>query len=418
VTILRASVSNGEAAVVEHQGSDGGGPLAGIRVVEFAGIGPGPMCAMLLADMGAKVLRIDRLEPSGLGLEKPTRFDVLNRGRRSAAINLKTADGVALARDVVANADVLIEGFRPGTMERIGLGPDDCFKCNERLVYGRVTGWGQDGPLAHAAGHDLNYIALNGTLDCIGRDGAPPTPPLNLVGDFGGGALFLAFGVTCALIEAKGSGRGQVVDAAMIDGAAILTSPFFGLRQAGLFTAERGTNLLDSGAPHYEVYRCADGRFVSVAPIERKFRAVLLDRLGIDAAAWPDFEDRSQWPRIKAMLADVFATRTRAQWCELLEGTDACFAPVLSLDEAPDHPHNRARGTFITVDGLRQPAPAPRFSRTKPRRPQPAEAPGASTHAALLDWGIDQKRVEQLARSGVIASTDIPEADIVRCETH
>jgi alpha-methylacyl-CoA racemase len=404
--------------VAEHQASAGSGPLAGVRVVEFAGIGPGPMCGMLLADMGAKVLRIDRLEPSGLGLEKPTRFDVLNRGRRSAAIDLKTADGVALARDVVADADVLIEGFRPGTMERIGLGPDDCFKRNERLVYGRVTGWGQDGPLARAAGHDLNYIALNGTLDCIGRDGAPPTPPLNLVGDFGGGALFLAFGVTCALIEAQRSGRGQVVDAAMIDGAAILTSAFFGLRQAGLFTAERGTNLLDSGAPHYEVYRCADGRFVSVAPIERKFRAVLLGRLGIDAATWPDFEDRSQWPRIKSMLAQVFAKRTRAQWCELLEGTDACFAPVLSLDEAPDHPHNRARDTFITVDGLRQPAPAPRFSRTKPRPPQPPEVPGASTHAALLDWGIDRARVERLARSRVIANAAVSDGDVVRGEAH
>jgi alpha-methylacyl-CoA racemase len=402
--------------VAEHQASAGSGPLAGVRVVEFAGIGPGPMCGMLLADMGAKVLRIDRLEPSGLGLEKPTRFDVLNRGRRSAAIDLKTGDGVALAHDVVADADVLIEGFRPGTMERIGLGPDDCFKRNERLVYGRVTGWGQDGPLARAAGHDLNYIALNGTLDCIGRDGAPPTPPLNLVGDFGGGALFLAFGVTCALIEAKRSGRGQVVDAAMIDGAAILTSAFFGLRQAGLFTAERGTNLLDSGAPHYEVYRCADGRFISVAPIERKFRAVLLDRLGIDAAIWPDFEDRGQWPRIKSMLAEVFATRTQAQWCELLEGTDACFAPVLSLDEAPDHPHNRARDTFITVDGLRQPAPAPRFSRTKPGLPQPPEAPGVSTHAALLDWGIDQERVERLARSRVIANADVSDDGIVTGE--
>jgi alpha-methylacyl-CoA racemase len=382
-----------------------GGPLAGVRAVEFAGIGPGPMCGMLLSDMGAQVLRIDRIEPSGLGLEKPPRFDVLNRGRRSAAIDLKTVDGVALALDVVAHADVLIEGFRPGTMERIGLGPDDCFKRNERLVYGRVTGWGQDGPLARAAGHDLNYIALNGTLDCIGRAGAAPTPPLNLVGDFGGGALFLAFGVTCALIEAQRSGRGQVVDAAMIDGAAVLTSAFFGLRQAGLFAKERGTNLLDSGAPHYEVYRCADGRFVSVAPIERKFRRVLLDRLGIDAATWPDFEDRSEWQRTKSMLADVFATRTRAQWCELLEGTDACFAPVLSLDEAPDHPHNQARDTFITVDGLCQPAPAPRFSRTRPSRPRPPEAPGASTHAVLADWGIDRERIERLARTGVIART-------------
>ena len=389
------------------EADNGGGPLAGVRVVEFAGIGPGPMCGMLLADMGAQVLRIDRIEPSGLGLDRPTRFDVLNRGRRSAAIDLKTADGVALALDVVATADVLIEGFRPGTMERIGLGPDDCFKRNARLVYGRVTGWGQDGPLARAAGHDLNYIALNGTLDCIGRAGTPPTPPLNLVGDFGGGALFLAFGVTCAFIETQRSGRGQVVDAAMIDGAAVLTSAFFALRQAGLFAAERGTNLVDSGAPHYEVYRCADGRFVSVAPIERKFRQVLLDRLGIDAATCPDFEDKTQWPRAKAMLADVFATRTRAQWCELLEGTDACFAPVLSLDEAPDHPHNRARDTFITVHGLCQPAPAPRFSRTKPPRPQPPEAAGASTHAALADWGIDRERIERLTRSRVIANTDI-----------
>lgn len=393
--------------MAEEGDGNRGGPLAGIRVVEFAGIGPGPMCGMLLADMGAEVLRIDRLAPSGLGVEKPTRFDVLNRGKHSAAIDLKSADGVALALDLVANADALIEGFRPGTMERIGLGPDVCLARNPLLVYGRVTGWGQTGPLARAAGHDLNYIALSGVLDCIGRAGAPPTPPLNLVGDFGGGALFLAFGVACALLEARRSGHGQVVDAAMIDGSAALMAPFFGLRQCGLFGGARGENLLDSGAPHYEVYRCADGRFISVAAIEDKFRRVLFDRIGIDAVTFPDLDDPTQWPSAKALLTDIFATRTRAQWCELLEGTDACFAPVLTLDEAPDHAHNRMRNTFINVDGIRQPAPAPRFGRTKPALPAPPAEPRAQTAAALRHWGLRRDRIEQLADSGVIPTTEI-----------
>ena len=378
------------------------GPLAGYRVLEFAGIGPAPMAAMLLADMGATVLRIDRPAESHLGVPRPERFNLSHRGRPSAAFDLKQPEAVELMLDLVEKADALIEGFRPGTMERLGLGPDVCLARNPRLVYGRMTGWGQEGPLAKVAGHDLNYIALTGALHAIGRAGQPPTPPLNLVGDFGGGALYLAFGVVCALLEAQKSDKGQVVDAAMIDGAASLMVYFFGLHAAGLYSDRRGENILDSGAPFYEVYACADGEYISIAPIEGKFRSELYRRIGLDEARLPPAFDRESWPAVKQEIAARIATKTRAEWCELLEGTDACFAPVLSMAEAPSHPHHRARGTFVEIDGVVQPAPAPRFSRTRPALPTPPEPGGRSTEVALKDWGIPAERISRLLVSGAI----------------
>lgn len=381
------------------------GPLAGYRILEFAGIGPGPFAAMLLADMGATVLRLDRPAPAeDLGIERPERFNLLNRGRRSAAVDLKRPDGVALALDLVGRADALIEGFRPGTMERLGLGPEVCLARNPRLVYGRMTGWGQDGPLAKAAGHDLNYIALAGALHAIGRAGQKPTPPLNLVGDYGGGALYLAFGLVCALLEAKGSGRGQVVDAAMVDGAASLMTPFYGLVASGTHDRPRGENQLDSGAAWYEVYECADGRWLSVAPIERRFRREFFRLIGLDAAA-PDGDDPADGPELKRLIAARIAEKPLAEWCAVLEGTDACAAPVLSLAEAPSHPHARARGSFVEIDGILQPAPAPRFSRTMPATPAPPEPAGAGTEEALREWGIDAEKVVRLRSAGVIGRT-------------
>lgn len=389
------------------------GPLHGVSVVEFASIGPGPMCAMLLADMGARVVRLDRPAEAGLGVPRPDRFDLLNRGRRSVAVDLKHPEGIAVALDLVAAADALVEGFRPGTMERLGLGPEPCLARNPRLVYGRMTGWGQEGPLARAAGHDLNYIALTGALHAIGRAGQPPTPPLNLAGDYGGGALYLAFGIVCGLLEARRSGRGQIVDAAMIDGAASLMTSFFGLHAAGLYSDRRGENILDSGAPFYDVYACSDGRYLSVAPIEAKFRAEFYRRIGVDSAALPDAalpdaEDRANWPAIKQVIAARLATKPAAEWCSLLERTDACVAPVLSMAEAPQHPHHRARATFVEIDGVVQPAPAPRFSRTKPDLPTPPEPAGHSTETALAEWGIAPARIARLRETGVIGRRGEP----------
>jgi len=371
------------------------GPLAGLRIVEFAGIGPGPMAAMLFADLGASVIRVDRLTPGGLGIAVPTRFDLITRGRPCVTVDLKHPDGLALTADLVAAADGLIEGFRPGTMERLGLGPEEMLARNPRLVYGRITGWGQSGPLAQAAGHDLNYLALSGALAAIGRAGAKPTPPLNLAADFGGGALYLAFGMACAMIEAQRSGKGQVVDAAMTEGAASLMTLFYGLHAAGLHSLKRGENLLDSGSAIYDVYECADGRFVAIAPIEHKFRQVLFERLGLAFTA-------DDGPALKQKLEVLFKTRTRDDWCALLEGTDACFAPVLTMAEAPFHPHNIARGTFIEVDGVVQPGPAPRFERTPAGIPTPPQAPGAGTRAALIDWGIPANRIDHLLAAGVL----------------
>jgi len=379
------------------------GPLAGIRIVEFAGIGPAPMAAMLFADLGANVIRIDRLAPSGLGIGMPTRFGLLSRGRPSVAIDLKHKDGIALAADLIDEADALIEGFRPGTMERLGLGPKEALARNPRLVYGRMTGWGQSGPLAQAAGHDLNYLALTGALAAIGRAGSKPTPPLNLAADFGGGALYLAFGLACAMVEAQQSGRGQIVDAAMTEGAASLMTAFYGMYAAGLHKLERGTNLLDSGSAIYEVYECADGRFISIAPIELKFREVLFERLGLPYTT-------DDGPTVRSQLETLFKTRSRDEWCALLEGTDACFAPVLTIAEAPHHPHNVARGSFVEVEGVVQPGPAPRFSRTPAGRPTPPRGLGEGSRSALADWGIAREKIDALFSRGVLGEPKTQDA--------
>jgi alpha-methylacyl-CoA racemase len=373
------------------------GPLAGIRVVELAGIGPGPFAAMLLADLGAEVLRVDRPAAS-----RPAWPTVLARGRRSVVVDLKHPDGAAVVLDLVASADALVEGFRPGVVERLGIGPDACLARNPRLVYGRVTGWGQEGPWRLAAGHDIDYVALAGALHPIGQAGGPPVPPLNLVGDFGGGGMLLALGVVAALLEAGRSGRGQVVDAAMVDGAALLTTQFHELLAAGLWREERGANLLDGGAPFYGVYQTADGRHLAVGALEPQFFAELLRRLGLDAGDLPDQLDRDGWPLLRERLAELFRTRTRDQWCELLAGSDACVAPVLDLGEAPAHPHNRARGTFVDVGGVVQPAPAPRFSHTPPDPPAPPATPGEHTDQALADWGITPEEVARLRAAGAI----------------
>ena len=380
------------------------GPLEGVRVIELAGIGPGPFCAMLLADLGADVVRIDR--PAGGGAARDgERLDLLGRGRRSVVVDLKHPRGPEVVLDLVAVADVLIEGFRPGVAERLGIGPAACLARNPRLVYGRMTGWGQGGPLRDAAGHDIAYIALAGALYPIGSAGGPPVPPLNLVGDFGGGGLLLAFGVACALLEAQRSGRGQVIDAAIVDGAALLTTMFHELAANGLWSDRRGGNLLDGGAPFYGVYETADGEHVAVGALEPRFYAELLNRLGLDPERdkLPDQMDRARWPELRERLAAAFKTRTRAEWSALLEGSDACAAPVLSLTEAPAHPHNRARGTFIQVGGTVQPAPAPRFSRTQPAPPTPPPAPGEHTDQVLTEWGIAPAAVAALRASGAIA---------------
>lgn len=376
------------------------GPLRDLRVIEIASLGPGPFCAMMLADMGADVLRIDR--PPGHSRARDPRIDLMNRGRRSVAVDLKHADGTATVLRLVEQADVLIEGFRPGTMERLGLGPDTCLTRNPRLIYGRMTGWGQSGPLARAAGHDINYIALSGALHAIGPRDGPPVVPLNLVGDLGGGGMYLAFGILCAVLEARRSGTGQVVDAAMVDGAASLATMFFGLRAAGLWNDSRGTNALDGGAPFYGTYETADGRHVAIGPIEPQFYDELIERLGLAPTDLPPRHERAAWPALHDKLAAVFRTRTRDEWCCLLEGTDACFAPVLSLAEAPLHPHNRDRGTFVEIDGVTQPAPAPRFNRTPGAIRRPPPYPGEHSSEALREWGFSPGEIAALAASGAI----------------
>lgn len=367
------------------------GPLAGVRLIEFVGLGPGPFCAMLLADMGAEVIRIHAKNSTPTLNLLDTRFDVMARGRRSLAINLKQAGAVDLMLSLIAKADGLIEGFRPGVMERLGLSPDVCLQHNPRLVYGRMTGWGQYGPLAHAAGHDVNYVALSGALHAMGNDPVTPPPiPLNLVGDFGGGGMMLAFGIVCALLETKQSGQGQVIDAAMTDGTALLTAMFRGFKEGGSWKAERYANFLDGAAHFYDSYRCADGKYVSVGAIEPKFYALLREKIGATDPAFDTQHDETQWPALKAKMAAIFMTRTRDEWCDLLEGSDACFAPVLDWDEAATHPHNQARQTFIRVDDVTQPAPAPRFSRTPAPMPGSVASAGQHTHEILHDWGIDE----------------------------
>ena len=375
------------------------GPLEGVRVVEIAGIGPGPFCAMLLADMGADVVRVDRPAAE----DSPGLPQLLGRGRRSLVVDLKHERGAEVVLRLAADADALIEGFRPGVAERLGIGPDVCLARNPRLVYGRMTGWGQDGPLRHAAGHDIDYIAVAGALHPIGQQGRAPVPPLNLLGDYGGGGLLLAFGIACGLLEARRSGQGQVIDAAIVDGAALLTTMVHELAPLGLWNERRGTNLLDGGAPFYGVYETADGEHMAVGALEPKFYAELLGRLGLDAGDLPAPADRARWPQLRERLAAVFRTRTRAEWCELLEGSDACVAPVLRPSEAPAHRHNLERGTFVPVGGSPQPAPAPRFSRTPPAPPSPPSAPGQHTDEVLAAWGFDAAEIAGLRGAGAVA---------------
>lgn len=379
------------------------GPLQGIKIVEFAALGPAPMGSMLLADLGAEVLRIERKAGAGsrpgAGLFDPA-LDILNRNRRVVALDLKQPEAIEAVLRLTEDADALIEGFRPGVMERLGLGPEACLARNPRLVYGRMTGWGQSGTLAHAAGHDINYLSLSGALHAIGEAGRKPVVPLNLVADGGGGGMLLALGVLAGLLEARGSGRGQVVDAAMTDGAALLMSMMYTLKAMGQWQVERGSNLLDGGAHFYDTYPCRDGRWISVGAIEPQFYALLLQKTGISD---PDFDaqwDRSRWPRLKAKLAQVIATRTRDEWCAIFDGTDACVAPVLDMDEAPRHPHNRSRHTFTEVGGVVQPAAAPRFSRTPPATPTPPRT--ASDPQVLLDWGFGTDELAALRQQGVL----------------
>jgi alpha-methylacyl-CoA racemase len=381
------------------------GPLTGYRVLEFAGIGPGPMCAMLLSDLGADVLRIDRMTSAGLGVSMRAKFDVLNRGRRSVALDLKKPEAIEAVFRLIEKADALIEGFRPKVMERLGLGPDVCLKRNPKLVYGRMTGFGQEGPMAHAAGHDINYIAMTGALHSIGRRGDRPLPPLNLVGDFGGGALYLALGVVAGILEAQKSGKGQVVDAAMVDGASSLMTAIYGIKAAGVWTNERGDNLLDTGAHFYEVYETRDGKFVSIGSIEAKFYEELLELSGLKGVELPHQMDRTQWPKMKERMAEIFKTKTRDEWCKIMEGSDVCFAPVLSMEEAPKHPHNVHRGTFVEQDGVVQPGPAPRFSRTPGKIQGPPASPGQHTNEALRDWGFSAGDLDKLTAQGAIAQS-------------
>jgi alpha-methylacyl-CoA racemase len=375
------------------------GPLAGVKVIEFEAIGPAPFAGMLLADMGADVLVVDRPGSSGLGLKRERWYDVMLRGKRSVTLDLKSPQAVQAALDLVSKADVLIEGFRPGVMERLGLGPDVAFEKNKKLVYGRMTGWGQEGPLAPRAGHDINYIALAGVLHAFGRKGEAPVPPLNLVGDFGGGGMLLGFGVACALLEAQRSGRGQVVDAAMVDGAALLATMFHGFLKASQWSEERGVNILDTGAPWYDVYETADAKHVAIGAIEDKFFAELVSRLGLQGL--PAQHDRARWPEMRRRFADTLKARTRAEWCEIFEGSDACFAPVLGWSEARSHPHSTARSAYVNVSNVEQPAPAPRFSRTAPgvQRPPPERGQGGAQ--ALADWGFDAAAVKRLQSLGL-----------------
>ncbi|MBK5265902.1 MAG: CoA transferase [Acidimicrobiia bacterium] len=378
------------------------GPLTGVQIVELAGIGPGPFCAMMLADMGAEVVRVDR--PDQVGRSNWNSYDVLNRGRRTIAVNLKHPDGVEVVMKLIEAADGLIEGFRPGVAERLGLGPDLCWERNPGLVYGRMTGWGQNGPLSHTAGHDIDYIAISGVLGAIGRAGERPVPPLNLVGDFGGGGLLLAFGMVCGLLEARESGLGQVVDAAMTDGSSILSTFVYGLAAAGLWDLDRkGTNLLDSGAPWYDTYATADGLYMAVGAIEPQFYQALLNGLGLSETDLPAQHDAARWPDLRRAFAERFAEKTREGWVAVFDGTDACVAPVLRLSEAAEHPHNVARSTFVDIDGITQPAPAPRFSRTPSATPAPPAGPGTHTDLVLADMGLSVSAIKALRESGAIA---------------
>lgn len=383
------------------------GPLAGLKIVELAGIGAGPHCAMMLADMGAEVVRVDRLAASGLGVVLDARYDLILRGRPSLAVDLKRHEGRALVLDMIAQADAVIESFRPGVMERIGLGPDVCIARNPRLVYARLTGWGQHGPYAKMAGHDINYIALTGALHAIGPRDAPPVPPLNLVGDFGGGAVYGAFGIVTGLLHAQRTGQGQVIDAAMVDGAAGLMTMIAGFQRAGIWTENRGDNIVDGGAPYYAAYETADGRYVAIGAIEDKFYGLLLDKLGLtDDAMMTPHTDRSRWDYQRKRFAACFRSRTRGEWCDRLEGSDTCFSPVLSIAEAADHPHIKARLTYRDIDGVNQPAPAPRFSASIPDLPSAPADLGGNSREVLARWGFGADEIDGWLRDGVVMQNE------------
>jgi alpha-methylacyl-CoA racemase len=378
------------------------GPLEGIRIIEMAGIGPAPFCGMMLADMGAEVIRIDRREKADLGLDRGPAYEVMNRGRKSIALDIKKPEAVAIVKRLVKDADGLIEGFRPGVMERLGLGPDVLSEINPRLVFGRMTGFGQEGPMAQRAGHDINYIALAGVLNHLGRAGERPIHPLNLVGDFGGGGMYLAFGVVCALLEARRSGKGQVVDAAMVDGAASLMAMFHGMWSEGIWREERGTNMLDTGAPWYDVYETKDGKWISIGAIEKRFYADLLQRLGLATETLPAQHDREGWPKLRKRFTEIIKSKTRSEWEAVFAESDACFAPVLAISEVASHPHNAVRATFVTRDGVQQPSPAPRFSRTRPALPSAPHETGRETRDILAKAGYGEADIAKLEAGGVV----------------
>jgi len=375
------------------------GPLKGLKIIEMAGIGPGPFCGMVLADLGAKIIRVDRASAIGTGSKQ----DAANRGKKSIAVDLKSEEGVEVVLKLVETADAIFEGFRPGVMERLGLGPDVCSKRNERIVFGRMTGWGQEGPLANAAGHDINYISLTGALAAIGRPGSPPVPPLNLIGDFGGGGMLLALGLVAALLESKESKKGQVVDAAMTDGSALLMTMIYTMQSSGVWKTSMGSNLLDGGSHFYDTYECKDGKFISLGSIEPQFYALLCQIAELDESIFSNQMSRDSWPEQKEAIKKIILDKTRDEWCELMEGTDVCFAPVLDMSEAPKHPHNVERKTFIDLEGVTQPAPAPRFSRTEPEVVSSPSVVGEHTDEVLTSIGFSDEDINTLKTSGAVA---------------
>lgn len=381
------------------------GPLTGYRIIELAGIGPAPMAAMMMGDMGADIIRVDRTKTHVMDRFADPKFNVHGRSRRSVSVDLQKPEGAEVVLRLCAKADGIMEPFRPGVAERLGVGPDACLKANPKIVYGRMTGWGQSGPLAKAAGHDQNYIALTGALHAIGRKGQKPVPPLNLVGDFGGGGMLMAYGMVCGLLEAQKSGKGQVVDAAMVDGAALLLGALYGMVGAGLWNdKERESNMLDGGAHYYDTYETKDGKYVSIGSIEPQFYALLIEKAGLSGQNLPAQHDRAQWPMMKAKLEDVFRTRTRDEWCQIMEGSDVCFAPVLTMSEAPHHPAAKARNAYVDVGGFAQPAPAPRFSRTQEAVPRPAPKRGVNTEEVLEQSGFSAAEIAELKKSGIVGA--------------
>ncbi|GIT32619.1 MAG: alpha-methylacyl-CoA racemase [Gammaproteobacteria bacterium] len=375
------------------------GPLKGLKIIEMAGIGPGPFCGMVLADLGAEIIRVDRASAIGTGSKQ----EPSNRGKKSIAVDLKAKEGVEVVLKLVETADAIFEGFRPGVMERLGIGPEVCLARNDRIVFGRMTGWGQEGPLANAAGHDINYISLSGALAAIGRPGSPPVPPLNLIGDFGGGGMLLALGLVAALLESKESKKGQVVDAAMTDGSALLMTMIYSMQSSGMWKTTMGSNLLDGGSHFYDTYECKDGKFISIGSIEPQFYALLCQIAELDEKVFSKQMSRDLWPEQKEEIKKIFLNKTRDEWCELMEGTDVCFAPVLDMSEAPHHPHNKERKTFIDLEGVTQPAPAPRFSRTEPEVVSSPSIVGEHTSEVLSSIGLSEEDIGSLKSSGAVA---------------